>query len=69
MNMAYGTKIESDHDPWIRWMRKCLARLGESFRPGYWKVDIYPFLQYALYYIMKAYTDITLRLSGTSLDI
>lgn len=39
-------RVESYQDQSVQSIRRCMTRLAQSFRPGYWKVDVYPFLRY-----------------------
>ena len=45
MALAYGKNTKSYEDPEILAVNRCLARLGNTLRPGVWKVDVYPFLR------------------------
>ncbi|KAM6501753.1 hypothetical protein JOM56_001730 [Amanita muscaria] len=45
MVLAYGQWPKGRDDPDIGQVNDCLTRLGNNMRPGYWKVDFYPFLK------------------------
>ena len=45
MALAYGKHPKSYEDPDILAVNRCLTRLGNTLRPGVWKVDIFPFLR------------------------
>ena len=45
MSIGYGKESKSYHDPDIQAVNRCLTRLGNTLRPGVWKVDAYPFLR------------------------
>lgn len=48
MNLAYGRRTKSSDDPVVKAVTRCLTRLGNAVRPGYWKVDVYPLLKSAV---------------------
>ena len=45
MSVGYGKESKSYQDPDIQAVNRCLTRLGNTLRPGVWKVDMYPFLR------------------------
>ena len=45
MALAYGKNPKSYEDPDVLAVNRCLARLGNTLRPGVWKVDVFPFLR------------------------
>ena len=49
MALAYGKNPKSYEDPDILAVNRCLTRLGNTLRPGVWKVDVFPFLRLAFY--------------------
>ena len=52
MALAYGKNPKSYEDPEILAVNRCLARLGNTLRPGVWKVDVFPFLRFeSIYYL------------------
>jgi hypothetical protein len=46
MALAYGESVNSYDDPLVQSVIRCLTRMGNAARPGYWKVDAFPFLKY-----------------------
>ena len=46
MALAYGKNPKSYEDPEILAVNRCLSRLGNTLRPGVWKVDVFPFLRF-----------------------
>lgn len=53
MALAYGTVPESYQDPDVQAVIRCLTRLGNTLRPGIWKVDVYPWLRYVPGYLRE----------------
>ncbi|KAF8797498.1 cytochrome P450 [Phlegmacium glaucopus] len=53
MALAYGQNPKSYEDPDIQAVNRCLTRLGNTLRPGVWKVDVYPFLRYIPGYLKE----------------
>ncbi|KAM6497593.1 cytochrome P450 [Amanita muscaria] len=53
MVLAYGQWPKGRDDPDIGQVNDCLTRLGNNMRPGYWKVDFYPFLKYVPGYLKE----------------
>ena len=45
MALAYGRDTKSSDDPVVKAVIRCLTRLGNAVRPGFWKVDTYPLLR------------------------
>jgi hypothetical protein len=45
MALAYGKNPKSYDDPEVVAVNRCLTRLGNTLRPGVWKVEAYPFLR------------------------
>jgi hypothetical protein len=48
MALAYGKNPKSYDDPEVVAVNRCLTRLGNTLRPGVWKVEAYPFLRCVL---------------------
>ncbi|KAF8964929.1 cytochrome P450 [Flammula alnicola] len=46
MALAYGKNPKSYEDPDMQAVNRCLTRLGNTLRPGVWKVGAYPILRY-----------------------
>ena len=63
MALAYGKDPKSYEDPDILAVNRCLARLGNTLRPGVWKVDVFPFLRLGIIYLSSSerYPSIYLR--------
>ena len=58
MALAYGKNPKSYADPEVVAVNRCLTRLGETLRPGVWKVEAYPFLRYthsSMHYIQRSH--------------
>ena len=53
MALAYGKNPKSYEDPEILAVNRCLARLGNTLRPGVWKVDVFPFLRLESIYQLR----------------
>ncbi|TFK23725.1 cytochrome P450 [Coprinopsis marcescibilis] len=53
MALAYGRHPKSYHDPDVQAVNRCLTRLGNTLRPGVWRVDVYPFLRYVPGYLKE----------------
>ncbi|KIM47190.1 hypothetical protein M413DRAFT_440696 [Hebeloma cylindrosporum] len=53
MSIGYGKESKSYEDPDIQAVNRCLTRLGNTLRPGVWKVDAYPFLRYIPGYLQE----------------
>ncbi|KAG2024042.1 cytochrome P450 [Coprinopsis cinerea AmutBmut pab1-1] len=53
MALAYGKHPKSYHDPDVIAVNRCLTRLGNTLRPGVWRVDVYPFLRYVPGYLKE----------------
>lgn len=45
MALAYGKHPKSYDDPDVIAVNRCLTRLGNTLRPGVWRVDVFPFLR------------------------
>ena len=54
MALAYGKDPKSYEDPDILAVNRCLARLGNTLRPGVWKVDVFPFLRLGIIYLSSS---------------
>ncbi|KAF9527923.1 cytochrome P450 [Crepidotus variabilis] len=52
-SLAYGKSPRGAHDPMVQAVSECLKRLGNALRPGFWKVDTYPFLKYIPGYLKE----------------
>jgi hypothetical protein len=50
MALAYGKNPKSYEDPDVLAVNRCLERLGNALRPGVWKVDVFPFLRFEIYF-------------------
>ncbi|KAF8186770.1 cytochrome P450 [Pholiota molesta] len=53
MALAYGKNPKSYDDPEVVAVNRCLTRLGNTLRPGVWKVEAYPFLRYVPGYLKE----------------
>ncbi|KAF8148666.1 cytochrome P450 [Crassisporium funariophilum] len=53
MALAYGKNPKTYDDPDVVAVNRCLTRLGNTLRPGVWKVDVYPFLRYVPGYLKE----------------
>lgn len=53
MALAYGKNPQSYEDPDVLDVNRCLTRLGNTLRPGVWKVDIFPFLRLVSIYHIR----------------
>ncbi|KJA15544.1 hypothetical protein HYPSUDRAFT_194208 [Hypholoma sublateritium FD-334 SS-4] len=53
MALAYGKNPKSYADPEVVAVNRCLTRLGDTLRPGVWKVEAYPFLRYIPGYLSE----------------
>ncbi|KAF9560649.1 cytochrome P450 [Agrocybe pediades] len=53
MALAYGKNPKSYEDPDVQAVNRCLTRLGNTLRPGVWKVDAYPILRYIPGYLKE----------------
>ncbi|KAF8956228.1 cytochrome P450 [Flammula alnicola] len=53
MALAYGKNPKSYEDPDVQAVIRCLTLLGNTLRPGVWKVDAYPILRYVPGYLKE----------------
>lgn len=63
MALAYGKHPKSYADPEVVAVNRCLTRLGDTLRPGVWKVEAYPFLRYIPGYLAELHAGHTEELA------
>ncbi|KAH6903412.1 cytochrome P450 [Coprinopsis sp. MPI-PUGE-AT-0042] len=53
MALSYGKHPKSYQDEDVQAVLRCLTRLGNTLRPGVWRVDVYPWLKYVPGYLKE----------------